>query len=107
MSWNNMLLRVVFIVFLLFAASACTSNAPKTDTVKVEGVPVFAADSSGENLVQVDGNQEKKRKMKCRTEVPTGSHIHKRTCYWEDDLKRASEEASRMLNTLNRNTSPN
>ncbi len=102
-----MFLRTVIIVCLLFAASACTSSAHKTDSVKIEGVPVFATDATGENLVRVDGTEGRKRKVKCQTVKPTGSHIPVKRCYWEDDLKRAEDEARRMLNTFNRNTSPN
>jgi len=107
MSWNDMFLRIVIIVCLLFVASACTSNAPKTDSVKVEGVPVFTTDATGQNLVLVSGEASTKRKMKCRTEIPTGSHIPKKVCYWQDDLNRAGEDARNMLNTFNRNTGPN
>jgi hypothetical protein len=92
---------------LLFGASACTSNAHRTDSVKVEGVPVFATDTTGENFIRLDGGESGKRKMKCRTEIPTGSHIPKKTCYWEDDLERASYDAKRMLNSVTRNSDSN
>jgi hypothetical protein len=107
MSWKNMYLHAVIIICLLFGASACTSNAHRTDSVKVEGVPVFAADATGENFIRLDSGESGKRKMRCRTEIPTGSHIPKKTCYWEDDLERAGDEARRMLNSVMRNPGSN
>jgi len=107
MSWNDMFLRTVIIVCLLFAASACTSSAHKTDSVNIEGVPVFATDATGENFIRLDSGESGKRKMKCRTEIPTGSHIPEKVCYWEDDLERASEDAKRMLNSVMRNPGSN
>lgn len=102
-----MYLHAVIIICLLFGASACTNNAHRTDSVNIEGVPVFATDAKGENLVRVDGTEGRKRKVKCRTLKPTGSHIPVKTCYWEDDLERASDDARRMLNSAMRNQGSN
>jgi len=107
MSWKNMYLHVVIIICLLFGASACTSNDHRTDSVKVEGVPVFATDATGENFIRLDSGESGKRKLKCRTEIPVGSHIPKKVCYWEDDLEKAGEDATRLLNSVMRNPGSN
>lgn len=99
-----MLLRAVIFVCLLLALSACASNGPETDSQPLNAVPLYTADASGEGFTRIDGSE---RKLKCRTETPIGSHIPRKICYWEDDLERASDEARRMLNTINRNTAPN
>ena len=107
MSWTEMFIRLVIVVCLLIAASACTSPAPREDSIEVETAPVFALDSETIDLTRVEGTESKKGKLKCRTEKPLGSHIPKKICYWEDDLKRASNDARRMMNTINRTTAPN
>jgi len=107
MSWKNMSLHAVIIICLLFGASACTSNSHRTDSVKVEGVPVFATDATGEDFIRLDSGESGKRKLKCRTEIPTGSHVPKKVCYWEDDLERASDDAKRMLDSVMRNSGSN
>ena len=61
-----MYLHAVIIICLLFGASACTSNAHRTDSVKVEGVPVFATDATGENFIRLDSGES----GKTQNEVP-------------------------------------
>ena len=90
----------VILVFFLLAVSACSSTTTKNDSLQADTIAVVATEPSGAVVAQSDRAKNSKRKLKCRTEKPLGSHIPRKTCHFEGDLDEQTAESQRLMESI-------
>ena len=95
-----MWLCYLILACFLFAVSACSSTTSKNDSLQADTIAVVATVPSGQIIAQADRAKNSKRKLKCRTDKPLGSHIPRKICHFEGDLEEQTAESQRLMETF-------
>ena len=90
------------LVCLLFILSGCTTWTKLVErNERLQRKDEFA-DMSAAEIRAWNADPGNDEKIICRTEKPTGSNIPIRTCNWESEIRRRSQEDQRAITELQR-----